>query len=373
MKIIYFAPIEWGAIKQRPQHLAKHLAERYDFYYVQPLGLRKLKLSDFARILQRLFGFFRRNGLASKVNVKNPIFIPFLLPNKLAQKLNVWLLVKQLKKIADDETILWITSPVSIMPMLLPRLKHKVLIYEMMDDYEKFHVYLRQEIARTELLLIAQADLIIATSQVLLEKAKALSQNKNCVLVSNGVEYDFFANSQLRMPVELHAMKKIAGYVGSIDTWMDFMTVEFIAKKRQDIDFVFIGPVKVKNIPKVINLHFIGARDYATLPNYLQAFSVCLLPFMPGEFADSINPVKLYEYLACGKPIVLNDMREAREFANIVYVAKNKEDFLLKLDQALNEQNFEIVRKRKEVARQYDWSVKAKILEELLLKLLRKI
>lgn len=372
MKIIYFAPVEWDSIKQRPQHLAQHLAKTHEFYYVQPLGMRKLKLSDCRRALHRIFSFFKSASTLSAVHIKNPIFIPFFISNKLMQRLNIWLLARQLKKITDNDTVLWVTSPVNIMPMLLPKIRYKYLIYEMMDDYVKIHQSLQHEIAKTEATLIDRADLIIATSQILLEKAKNIGKNKQSVLVGNGVDYDFFAETSFCMPAELSSMKKTVGYVGAIDKWMDLETITFVAKKRPDINFIFIGPVRVNNIPSVANLYFIGTRDYSTLPHYLQTFSACLIPFIPGEFADSINPVKLYEYFACGKPVVSNYMRELHEFNDLMYIANNKEDFLIKLNDALNEQNAEVIVKRKAVAFQNDWDAKAKVLEELLLKLPRK-
>jgi glycosyltransferase involved in cell wall biosynthesis len=203
MKIIYFAPVEWDSIKQRPQHLAHYLAERHNFYYVQPLGMRKLKLSDYSRVLHRIFSFFKLTRALSTVQIKNPVFIPLMMSNKLMQQLNIWLLARQLRKIADNDTILWVTSPVNIMPVLLTKIRHKALVYEMMDDYAKIHLSVQHEIARVETSLIAKADLVVATSQMLLEKAETIEKDENCVLISNGVDYNFFAETPFRMPAEL--------------------------------------------------------------------------------------------------------------------------------------------------------------------------
>ncbi len=367
MKIIYFAPVEWGSIKQRPQHLAQHLAAKHEFYYVQPLGMRKLRWRDCKRIWHRLTKLFTEDKSSDKVRVINPVFIPVLLENKIVQQINVWLLQKQFKKITD--AIIWVTVPVNIMPRFLPKLNPKALVYEMLDDYAAIHMNMYDQIIRTQGQLMHMANLVLTTSRALFKQANAMAHGKQIELISNGVDYNFFANAKTETPAELAGMNNIVGYIGAIDNWMDFCAVDFIAKSRPDIDFVFVGPVRVKNLPQQPNLHFIGTRDYEALPNYLHIFSVCLIPFTPSEFADSINPVKLYEYLACGKPVVLFKMQEALEYAELLYIAADKEDFLVQLDMALTEQNSELVEKRKSVAKQHDWSLKAAKLEQLLLKL----
>jgi glycosyltransferase involved in cell wall biosynthesis len=251
----------------------------------------------------------------------------------------------------------------------LAKLKFKALVYEMIDDYDKIHIQMEKDIRKTEQLLVNRADLIITTSSALFEKAKGINKNKEVILIGNGVDYNFFNRDSFKRPVEFKGMDKIVGYVGTIDNWMDFETLSFLAERRQDLDFVFIGPLKTGGLSQGKNIHFLGKRDYESIPHYCNSFDVCLIPFKPGEFADTINPVKLYEYFALGKPVVAHEMREFRVFSNLLYLAKDKEDFLRKLEMALAETDANIQLKRKELAKLNDWSLKAKSIEDFLLKL----
>jgi glycosyltransferase involved in cell wall biosynthesis len=367
MTILYFAPIDWDFIHQRPQHLAKRLADTFVFFYIQPLGLRNLKLSDLGRILKRLAGLFKPQNSQGRLHIKNLIFIPII--NRYIQRMNLYILEKQLKPSIGGETIIWITTPSNLLPGLLARLKSKALVYEMIDDYDKIHTAMEKDIIKTEQLLINRADLIITTSCALFEKAKRINKNKEVVLIGNGVDYNFFNRDSFKRSVEFQGMGKIVGYVGTIDHWMDFETISFLAEKRQDLDFVFIGPLKTDCLPQRKNIHFPGRIDYESIPHYCNSFDVCLIPFKPGEFADTINPVKLYEYFALGKPVVAYKMRELMVFGNLLYLAKDREDFLGKLEMALVETDADIRLKRKELAKLNDWSLKAKSIEDCLLKL----
>lgn len=105
------------------------------------------------------------------------------------------------------------------------------------------------------------------------------------------------------------------------------------------------------------------------MPACCNAFDVCLIPFLQGEFADTINPVKLYEYLALGKPVVAYHMRELERYKDIIYLSDDKEEFLSNVEKALHERDNGITRLRKDVARNNDWTMIAEIVNEELLRL----
>ena len=166
----------------------------------------------------------------------------------------------------------------------------------------------------------------------------------------------------------MKGLKKIAGYIGSIDTWMDFETVQYLADKRKDIDFIFVGPVRtdISRFPEKDNIHFLGQRVYDRVPDYCNGFDVCLIPFTASEFADTINPVKLYEYFAMGKPVVAYEMKELAPFRDILYLAKDKDDFLKKIGLALAEDDDSLIERRREVAKENDWIKKSALINDAL-------
>jgi teichuronic acid biosynthesis glycosyltransferase TuaH len=363
LRILYFAPIDWNFIRQRPQHIAERLSRFFEFIYIQPLGLRNLRLKDFGRICNRFWGLFYTKKSCSNLNIKSLFFIPVL--NRYIEKLNKFIITSQLKRLADDETIVWITAPNDIIPELLRHLKFKVLVYEIMDDYPKIHPSRSKKIIQVENRLIKDANLVITTSSILLEKAP----REKTILVGNGVDYTFFNKSSFEKPAPLQGMKKIIGYIGTIDYWLDFDTIDFAAEQRKDLDFVFVGPVRTNDLPDRPNIHFLGTKYYSTIPDFVHFFDVCIIPFKRNQFADTINPVKIYEYFALGKPVVASKTQEISNFMDLLYMTENKHDFLSQLENALSEQVSRIQQERKAVAESNDWSLKAKSIQKALLRL----
>ena len=364
MNILYFAPVDWGFIRQRPHHFSERLAARHEFHYVQPLGLRSLELGDIGRAIRRAAGFFERCGSGGKVRIINPFFLPVRVPT--VEYLNGLLLKMQMRKYVDADTIVWVTVPSNPLSYLLKRLRYKLLVYELMDDYEMMQPQFAREIRETEEEIAGSADVIITTSSALNEKARRLNNKAVVQLVSNGVDFDFFANLHQLSPTGPGSGRKTVGFIGSIDRWLDFETISFIAEKRRDLEFIFIGPVRTKNVPEAENIRYLGKKDYADMPRYCSSFDVCLVPFKPGAFADTVNPVKLYEYFALGKPVVAYRMRELAFFDGLVYLAEDKADFLGKLALALSEDDSGLAAKRKELARNNDWAEKVRAVEAVL-------
>ncbi|MCK5023769.1 MAG: hypothetical protein KAS04_06335, partial [Candidatus Aenigmarchaeota archaeon] len=144
MKILYFAPIDWNFIRQRPQHIAERLSKFYKFYYIQPFGLRNPKLSDLKRAINRVVGLFDKHPPQGRLKIINLFFIPLI--NRLIQTINIHILNRQLKSLTDGNTAIWIANPSKIIPGLLKGLNFKTLIYEIMDDYETIHSANRKDI-----------------------------------------------------------------------------------------------------------------------------------------------------------------------------------------------------------------------------------
>lgn len=360
MKILYFSPIEWSFIRQRPQHLSQGLSCFWPLTYVQPLGLRNFnpfKGSDWNRAARRMLSLLQRDSSSSQsLGIKNPLFFP--VSSKPFDALNRGLLKRQLRSLVDPETLLWVTTPNSVIHSLLPSLTFKGLIYEMMDDYPQMHPSRASQIQEMENDFIRRAHLVITSSSLLFRKAREIENTKKILLVTNSVDFDFFSTSSPSVPGELKGPRKKVGYIGTIDSWLDFEAIGEMAQKREDLDFVFVGPLKTSPLPQKPNLHFLGTRDYSQIPGFCRAFDVCLIPFRPGPFADSVNPVKLYEYFALGKPVVAPPMEELLPYREILYLAEKREDYPHQMERALEERDDFLMERRREVARQNDWSQK---------------
>jgi glycosyltransferase involved in cell wall biosynthesis len=367
LKILYFSLIDWDFIYQRPQHLAERLSSKNDFTYVQPFGLRNLRFSDFHRVFRRFQSLFKRLDVKRGLHIKDFFFIPIIAPS--ITKINPFLLRYQMNSHVDSETIIWVTYPSPLMPGILEGMKYGALVYEMMDDYPKVHPRSEEDIRRVEAWFVDKAALVITTSEALAEKAERIKKGVRIRVIGNGVDYDFFNNGPKVRPLEFKGLEKIIGYVGTISEWIDFELVDYLAENRPDLNFIFVGPIRAKRLPLKKNIRFIDTIDYEKVPAYCNGFDVCLIPFQRGEFADAVNPVKLFEYLALGKPVVSSYMRELERYKDVIYLAGDKEDFLTNVEIALDEKDDRIRELRRDIARRNDWTMISEVVDRELLKL----
>lgn len=355
LKIVYFSLIDWDFIWQRPQHLAERLSLKNDFIYIQPFGLRNLRFSDFQRAFRRFRYLFKGLNVQNGLHIKNLFFIPVIA--RPITKINSLLLKYQMNFLVDPETIIWVTYPSMLIPDILEGMKYRALVYEMMDDYLNIHPDLKENIRCMEKWFIDKAALVITTSEALAEKANRIKRGVRVRVIGNGVDYHFFNSAPKAQPLQFKAFGKIVGYMGMISDWIDFDLVNYLADNRPDLNFVFVGPIRAKKLPSKKNIHFLGTIDYRKVPVYCNGFDVCLIPFQRGEFADAINPVKLYEYLALGKPVISYYTKELGRYKDVIYFARDKEDFLKNVEIALEERQDGIRELRRNTAKLNDWKM----------------
>jgi glycosyltransferase involved in cell wall biosynthesis len=132
-----------------------------------------------------------------------------------------------------------------------------------------------------------------------------------------------------------------------------------------------IGPVRanVSKIAPLPNVHLLGRKDYQELPRYLKAFDVCINPYILDGVAEGCSPLKLYEYLATGKPIVSVDMPEARKFDGLVRIARSTEEFVLHIESALQEDK-SLIRERIKESEKHSWDERFRQVESIVEKTL---
>ncbi|MEM4261317.1 MAG: glycosyltransferase, partial [Candidatus Woesearchaeota archaeon] len=231
---------------------------------------------------------------------------------------------------------------------LVKLLKNKYnfpIIFDCLDEFAGFK-NIKKDVVNYEDSLVKISDLCVATSLKLFQKHKELT--KKIVLIKNGTDFKFFHD----LPPNnlLSKLKKpIIGYYGAIAEWFDIESIEFVAKNRPDWNIVLIGRItniNLEQLKKYKNIYFIKEQPYSALPLYLYWFDVCLIPFKLNDLTLSTNPVKFYEYISSGKPVVTSNLPELRPYSDIAYISKNKEEFLANIECALNEKNNEIKEKR---------------------------
>lgn len=205
-----------------------------------------------------------------------------------------------------------------------------------------------------------RADMVLYTAKNLEEYVLSLSPKK-AVYFPNGVDYQHFASGSTEMPEEYKNLHKpIALYVGAMGNWFDFDLVSSTAHNLPEISFVLIGPDEVarKRLRALPNLHILGPRKFSELPAYMHNADVGLIPFDVKNHPDlinSTNPLKLYEYMACGLPVVTIAWKELTRFENPAILCSSQSEFESAIVDACSQGKTD-KEKFQAFAQQHDWA-----------------
>lgn len=269
--------------------------------------------------------------------------------------------------------IVWIYWPTTM--VLLERIAHKLLIYEAVDDiaeYPTFDDGMRRHLRQCETEMVKRADLVFVTSPKLLKGRAEL--NPNIFVSSNGVDVQLFSTVQdpnVGVPGDLKSLPRpILGFIGGIAPWTDLDMAVEVALRKPNWSIVLIGPVAsdldLKRFDGVKNVHFLGRRPAELLPSYLKGIDVCLNLFKRTPLTRAVNPLKVYEYLAAGKPVVSTPMPEVDKFGDLVWIGKDAESFVSMAEEALLTGDDPLqIKRRTEAAAEFSWD---RIFDDVILK-----
>jgi len=357
--IIYFGN-DWFAINRTSSHhIARRLAEKFPLLYVESPGMRAPKTSgrDMSRIWKKLSGAFqppRQIGpqmwhmIVPQIPFRR---LPFI--KTLNQACGVALLRRALKRIGLRGELVWFASP--DMGRMAGRLGEQLSVYYCIDDYASLPSVDAREIARLDEDLARRAGQVFVSSPALIEGKRKL--NPTTAYSPHGVDVALFEQAcdpQFPIAEEARNLRHpIVGFYGAIEAWVDLELLSFLGRARPDWTFLMIGRVEVPlgDLAKLPNFIFTGPKPYETLPSWAKAFDVAIIPFRQNELVRNVNPLKLREYLATGKPVVSVPMPELERFRHCIGLASTPEKFLLELELALsNDDEDKRLTRRREVA-----------------------
>ncbi len=227
----------------------------------------------------------------------------------------------------DKPDLLYFDSPTHA--FLMKTLSPKYSIYRLADYNKAFQ---QTAVAKKHLeeKLMREVDCVIYTAKGLETYVKS-AQPKRMEFVPNGVDFSHFAHSR-EVPLEYQNLKgPIAVYVGAIREWFDTDLLMSAARALPNMNFVLIGPNERKKLQHLPNLHLLGVRSWKEIPAYLQHATVGLIPFdVKGhpELIHRVNPLKLYEYMASGIPVVSTKWDELEHLKSPAHLASSKEEFI---------------------------------------------
>ena len=272
------------------------------------------------------------------------------------------------------ETVLWCYSPSSC--DIVAHLPHSALVYDCVDRHSAYKGHLSPAVIdRMERALAAPADQVFATASGL---AETLGQmNPTTKMIPNGAAYEIFSRVQtekdaLPCPNDVQGLKRpVFGFVGMLQECIDYDLIEMLARERPEATVLLIGRalpgVDLTRLKQYPNIVFHDLVPQPALPAYLSQMDVCLNLFRAGALSRDVSPLKFYEYLATGKPIVsTREPLQVEEFADVVYIARDANQFIALCDRAAAEHDPDKTARRLALGAQCSWTERVRQIERTL-------
>ena len=335
--IVLLSTADWDhPLWTNKQHVACSLAaEGERVLYVESLGLRSVqaKTQDFRRILRRLFlGLRFLRAVRPGIWVLSPLVLPggsqgvSLRLNRLVVRCSVsiacWLL-------RFRSPWLWTYNPLTL--LYLPLMGFDRSVYHAVDAVQEQPCMPRSLIESQEARLCRSVDQVFTTSPYLAEQL-AMHTDRICYEPNVADRDHFSASIALRHdpgfvePAELEAIPEPRiGFVGAISSYkLDFALIRSVALRHPEWHFVFIGPqsegepsTDLSQLCGLGNVHWLGPKPYSQLPRFLAGFQCAWLPLQCNSYTRAMFPMKFFEYLFAGLPVVSTRIRALRSFEAI--------------------------------------------------------
>ncbi|QFT88406.1 Putative teichuronic acid biosynthesis glycosyltransferase TuaH [Bacillus sp. THAF10] len=296
--IIYPPTIDWTFMRQRPQHLMSQFAQ--DHHTVLYFNKENQSGMVWNEVEKNLFTINHAQ-----------FFIDQILPS------------------LNDNKLFW-TSWSKKIPFA-KQCRADYIVYDCVDDFPEWDM--------DEKRWIHKVDAIICTATNLMDKMKKIAPKTPKLLAPNGCDWEFFYSSQSLNTKVLEGVPTTAGpkigYIGAWAPWVDKEIISKLADTYPQGQIIIIGPLLSTEMISKNNVHYLGYRDYHELPVLISYFDTCIIPFKINRITQSTNPIKVYEYLAAGKPVVSTDLPEVRNLTPFVHIAKDHNQFLSMVDNSI--------------------------------------
>jgi glycosyltransferase involved in cell wall biosynthesis len=322
-KIVIPPIVDWAWMTQRPQGLAKAFAELgHTVYYCQNLNQNKGKKPE--EILPNLF------------------------------------LCADIELIEDKVDIFWNSSP--YMYHMVCKWHERLSVYDCVDDFYKLYGKMEDRLTR-------DSDIIFATCNILYDRKVQQKGKDKVFILPNAYDEslrEYRDYEWLTVPADIGHFgdKKIIGYIGALADWLDYNMIKLLAQIFTWCEIVLIGcefhpmPDWLKN-KEVKNVHWLGLKPHEELPSYISAIDVCILPFLSNDTTNATDPIKLYEYLSFGKPVVAYKLDTIEKFKDVVFLAENHLQFIDYVQKALIFNSYKEEEKRIQYIDKFTWKYRA--------------
>jgi glycosyltransferase involved in cell wall biosynthesis len=327
--VLCFSHLRWNFVFQRPQHLLSRCArDRRVFIIEEPV----------------VDAGEAPHATVTHAHPQIRIVVPHLRESDRADDRDVQ------RRLLDDviasehirPEVLWYYTPMSL--RFSDHLDAPAVVYDCMDELSNF-AGAPPGIRDAESALLRRAGVVFTGGRSLYEAKKHLHPNIHPFPSSVDVDHFSAARSgNLREPPDQAGLPHPrVGFFGVLDERLDRTLIDGLARLRPEYHFVLLGPVvKIdpSSLPQASNIHYLGQKSYAELPQYLAGWDVAMLPFARNDATRYISPTKTPEYLAGGRPVVstsITDVVHPYGDLRLCRIADTPQDFAEAIDAALAE------------------------------------
>jgi glycosyltransferase involved in cell wall biosynthesis len=344
-----FANVRADHLVQRHHYVARWLAARGRAVWFDTLGSRNPRPADLRRIGGERAGQSAA-ALLPGVEVVKPRFVPLFARPAFA--LNRRLVQRQLDDLGVDPaaSTAWVYLPHPTILELLERRPWQRVVFDLCDDIDDMVVH--PSLRECETQLLRNADVVFATAEALVEKARRI-RGEDVHYVPNGVDAARFGER-----IEPAGKLRRVLYVGAIYEWLDEDLLSTVAAGRPDLEFRIVGPLRrpLPRLTAMANVSIPGPVAADEVPHEIAAAQLCIIPFRPGRLTEATDPLKLYEALIAGRPVLATALHQGERFAPAVRLERSAEGWLRALeDLDSGAWAFDAEALAARVAREEDW------------------
>jgi len=325
-------------------------------------------------VARRLFGCERP---VKAITVEKALtIVPWGQKFRLANRINSRLTGMRIRRAAasgglNRPRILWLYDPTAF--ELVGRAGEDIAAYDVVDDYAEQvgqDARRRRFVAAADEAAAVRSQIVFATTTGLYERQ--LARNPETHLVRNGADFVHFSHLNGTAPEVRALAEPVIGFAGNLTVEkVDFDLLEAVARARPEWSFVLVGPAAenaragLERLAALNNVHALGFRPYDELPAYVGGFSVGVIPYRSTAYTRNCSPLKVYEYLAAGKPVVASGVPELAGMQPDVALAEGSDAFVAAIEAALGAESPEAVTRRRGLAEKNTWEARTERLLDL--------
>lgn len=367
LSVLSFARDLWTDVPRCRHHVLSRLAPSSRVLFVSPPATH---IRDVVRKVPK--GSFAQSGLTQVspelFTFEPPPWLPYSdrpFLNRALEVVRAGYIRHLLDRLGMQHPILYVWHPAFI--DMVERFEAPLVVYHCYDEYGAFRGANREEIEAQEARLLRRADVVFTVSSGLRERR--VGMNPNTFVVHNGVDADSFATAlapeTVVAPDIASIPRPIVGCISRVvPEYFDAALLRDVFRKRRDWSLVVIGPESppqefggddLERLKAEPNVHFLGMRPFESLPSYLKGMDVCTIPYRVTGNTELADPLKLYEYLAAGKPIVSVPREFADDVRPFVRTGADPDEWVAAIDESLSIDSPELRGARQAVAHDNTW------------------